>query len=639
MKAVKIVGGLVALLVIGLVIFVATFDVSQYKGLIQDQAKAATGREVKIGDIKMAISLNPAIVISDVSIANAPWGSRPQMAMAKTIEAQVQVIPLLSGSIRVSGLKVVDGDALLEVNSAGKGNWEFDVPPSSGEGPGLNVSGIDLERFKLGYRDAKTGMDADVSMNKAEVEIAGDLKNLEITAIDLDQGAVKYKDKTQSADIALGSLALRSKGPITGFGIQSIDVKDVTLAQKAGADSTNLKLTAISLGADGAIKLEGDLNGQPVKISGTMAPPADLIGAKKPMPAKVSIEGMGIKADADVVLDLTKQRPMAKGTVSIPELDLSAQAPAQPAAPAAASPDGKIFPADPLPWDLLSTADADLTLSIGRLKLPNGLELTDVKVPVKLNAGKLDANGLTATLIGGTVTADLGLVQSAKSLSAKVNAKGFTAENLLKQFGKSDLIGKGDVDLAVDVRGAGDNVRAIMAGLNGSVVGGMGESRIRNEALGFFGADVMMQLINVVNPFANKDPYMVAKCAVVNFQVTNGVANTNQGVVLVTDKMNVVSTGNINLGTERIDLSIRPQATTGLNMGLGNLTQSVKLAGPLSAPGVAIDKAGAVKAIGSLGAALATGGLSVLGQSAKAKVDAADQGDLCANARTWHLKQ
>jgi predicted phage tail protein len=157
------------------------------------------------------------------------------------------------------------------------------------------------------------------------------------------------------------------------------------------------------------------------------------------------------------------------------------------------------------------------------------------------------------------------------------------------------------------------------------------------KALKYVGADALMQVINAINPFANKDPYTVAKCTVVNFQIANGVAITDKGIAFVTDKMEVVSTGKIDLGQETVDLAIRPKATTGVSVGLGNLTQAVKLAGPLSSPGVAIDAKGAVKALGGLGAALATGGVSLLAQSAKEKVDAASGDDPCATARTWHL--
>ncbi|MBL8644988.1 MAG: AsmA family protein [Rhodospirillaceae bacterium] len=640
MKALKIIAGVVAVLVLGIVVFLATFDVSQYKGLIQDQAKAATGREVKIGDIKLAISLSPAIVVSDVSVANASWGSKPEMLTAKRIEAGTQLIPLLSGDIKISDVKLVDAVALLEVSKDGKPNWEFDVPPSSSSGPPLSVSGLKVEGLNLTYKDAKQGQEAVVALGPTVIKLRGDVSALELTHLDFDGVKVDYKDKTQSAVVKVGETSLDAKGPIAGLGITQLSVDGLKVEHKGEGGPMDVTLNAFKFAGDGAVNIEGTLSGQPIKAVGTLAPIGELVAMKKPIPAKLTIEALGLKIDADVVADLSKKTPSLSGAVTIPALDLAqGAADAAPAKPAAKpAPGAKVFPADPLPWDLLGTADADLKLTIGKLVLPNGLALDDVVVPVKLKAGKLDANGIAANLIGGRVTADLGLAQSDKRFSLKMTADGFTAENLAKQFKVTDLVAQGPVDVAVDVRGSGDSVRALMAGLNGSVIGGMGESRIRNDALNIIGADVIMQIISAINPMGNKDPYTVARCAVINFQIANGIANTDKGLALVTDKMDVVSTGTINLATEQVDLAMKPRATTGLSVGLGELTQSFRVAGPLSGPGVKIDSKGAVKALGGIGAAIATGGLSVLAKGAKDKVEAAS-GDVCAEARTWHKQK
>ncbi len=77
MEGLKIAGIVVAVLAVGLVVFIATFDVAKYKGTILEQAKAATGRDVTFADIKMTPSLTPAITLTDVKVANAPWGTRP----------------------------------------------------------------------------------------------------------------------------------------------------------------------------------------------------------------------------------------------------------------------------------------------------------------------------------------------------------------------------------------------------------------------------------------------------------------------------------------------------------------------------------------------------------------------------------
>jgi len=145
--------------------------------------------------------------------------------------------------------------------------------------------------------------------------------------------------------------------------------------------------------------------------------------------------------------------------------------------------------------------------------------------------------------------------------------------------------------------------------------------------------------LSAVNPMGNKDPYTVARCAVVNFQISGGVANTQNGIALVTDKMNLVGTGKLDLGQERIDMTVKPTATGGLGIGLGKLVSAVKLSGPMMHPNVGLDSAGSMKALTSIGAAFATGGASLLAQGVKDRADAKTGGDPCQIARTWQQKK
>jgi uncharacterized protein involved in outer membrane biogenesis len=734
MKIAKIVAGVVTLLIVAVVAVLLTVDVNQYRGLIQDQAKAATGREVTVGDIKLALSLTPAIVVSDVKVANAPWGSRPEMLTLKRAEASTQLIPLLFGTVNISGLKLVDADVLLETNADGKGNWEFETAAASASAAGeqsvpLNVSGVSAENLKLVYRDGKTKDGASVTAKSIEADIEGALTDLNIPSVTLSEATVSYKSGAMAADGAVKDFALTAVGPITHFNItkltatdlkgtykdgpaayqgaaasltvegqvRQVTEKDIMAALKAmnltkfsvekasgtlkdatttaSADigkitaeakgkigdlgitnlsvaetkasykgegaPTDLVVDKLALDDKGVLDLAAKFNGQDVKASGTLAPIASLIAMNKSFPAKVKVEGFGVKADSDIMVDLSKKRPHAKGAVTIPELDLAALGnPAGGAAPApAAKASGPLFSNDPLPWDSLTAADSDVKVSITKLTLPSGLVLKDVVLPVDLQGGKLSMKPASFGVAGGTLTADVDADANDKSVVLKVQAKGISAESLTKEMKKSDLITQGPIDLDLNVRGAGNSMHAIAGSMNGSVIAGMGESRIRNEALNMIGADVIMQVLSALNPVGNKDPYTVARCGVVNLQIANGVANTNNGIALVTDKMQVTSSGRIDLANERVDLNVRPKATGGLGAGLGNLVSAVKVQGPLASPGIGIDKAGAVKALGTLGAAFATGGASLLAQGAMDRADAATGGDPCQIARTWHLKK
>ncbi len=737
MKALKIAAGVVAVLIIGVVIVLLTVDVSQYKGIIQDQAKAATGRDVTIGDIKLSLSLAPAIVVSDVKVANAAWGSRPNMLTLKSLEAHTQLIPLLFGTIKLSGLKLVDPDVSLETDSKGKGNWEFDTPaaPDSKSGssaPPLTVSGISVQGLKLIYRDGKTKATGTAIAKSADVDIDGPLEDLNIPSIvfnDLStsysQGALlgqgsagrltvsatgsltdlnftrlaasdvrgTFKDSTSSYEGSLGSLAvegvarkvsgkqssldplaalkalnvtsfalekaevssrtgettttaaigkiaMEAQGQIREFGITSVAVSDskFTMSGAQGSSSApfEAEISRLGLDKDGKLELTGKVSGQDLKASGTFAPIAALAKMDRGFPAKLNFEGMGLKASTDLTVTVAQKRASAKGAITIPELDLSAFAKRAGGAGSAPA-DERLFSDEPLPWDSLAGNDANVAISIGKLTLPNGLVLTNVVLPVNLAGGKLALNAATFAVAGGSVTSDVALNAADKSVALKAEAKGLSAETLAKEMKKGDLITQGPLDVNLNIHGAGNTPHAVAATLSGSFIAGMGESKIRSGALNIVGADIIMQVLGALNPVGNKDPYTVARCGVVNLQIAGGIGTTTNGIALVTDKMQLTSSGTINFGTERVDLNFRPRATGGVGVGLGVLAQSVKVSGPLASPGIGIDKAGAAKTLGTLGAAFATGGLSAVAQAAKGRITGGP--DPCLAARTWHIKK
>ncbi|MEQ9447848.1 MAG: AsmA-like C-terminal region-containing protein, partial [Rhodospirillaceae bacterium] len=229
----------------------------------------------------------------------------------------------------------------------------------------------------------------------------------------------------------------------------------------------------------------------------------------------------------------------------------------------------------------------------------------------------------------------LGMNAASKSISLRADIDGFNAENVARAMRQTDLITQGELDLAINVRGSGNTVQAVMSSLNGSVIGGMAESRIRSDALNVIGADVIMQVASMINPMGNRDPYTVARCAAVNLQISGGVARAENGIALVTDKMQITSSGQIDFSQERLNFNVRPRATGGIGVGLGQVAEAISVSGSLANPGVGIDKTGAVKAIGRIGAAIATGGLSIFAEGAANRVT--EGGDPCQEARTWHM--
>ena len=133
--------GLVAAAAVAAIVVLLNTDFSQYRPLIAEKVKEATGRTLKIGGaLKLELGLSPLLAVSDVSFSNAPWGSRPDLATTKRLEIQLDLLPILRGEISVRRLNIVEVDILLETDARGRGNWEFDAPVQPSQPAGATQS-------------------------------------------------------------------------------------------------------------------------------------------------------------------------------------------------------------------------------------------------------------------------------------------------------------------------------------------------------------------------------------------------------------------------------------------------------------------------------------------------------------------
>ena len=106
------------------------------RGTIERVAGQAIGREVKIaGAFDLSLSLTPTLAASDVTLANAPWGSEPFMVRAGRIRISIDPVSLWSRPLRVRDVAIDDVHVLLETSPQGRGNWALEPKPATGQPP------------------------------------------------------------------------------------------------------------------------------------------------------------------------------------------------------------------------------------------------------------------------------------------------------------------------------------------------------------------------------------------------------------------------------------------------------------------------------------------------------------------------
>ena len=281
------------------------------------------------------------------------------------------------------------------------------------------------------------------------------------------------------------------------------------------------------------------------------------------------------------------------------------------------SSDDKVFPGAPLPVDQLKSLEANITYKAKKIRSAT-TDLANVELGLRLSNGKLDLMPLKADTAEGTIKADATLDASKPkpALRANINASKIELGNLKPL---KDIMTGGQTSMSVNVSGVGDSVREIMAGLNGKALINIREGVLNSKSINLAGADFVAQLLKAINPFSKERDKARLDCAVVRFDIKDGVARTDKGIAVETDSIFLVGDGEIDLRSEEIDIQIRTSSRDGLGVGVGDLAKVVGVGGTLAAPSPALDVKGTATAGATVGAAVATGGLSLIAQKAVEK--------------------
>ena len=267
-------GGLVVLAVAAGAVFLARFDPNTLKPRIEAAVQQATGRDLTLsGPISVKWSLWPTVELRDVTFANPPGYSRPQMATLKQLDLQLAVLPLLRSRFEIARLDLVHPDILLEVNAQGQPNWQLRSPPGATPPTGNGPSGATGQSASGGSAAPGAKSTSDISFHDVQIEDGtlgwrddrtGEAQSLAVTALTA---------KAASPDAPL-TLAVNATYNGTAFNLGG-EVGPLTRLQQPDADTPwPVKLTLATAGA--VVSVDGTLThplqgrGYALTVNGTI---------------------------------------------------------------------------------------------------------------------------------------------------------------------------------------------------------------------------------------------------------------------------------------------------------------------------------------------------------------------------------
>jgi len=334
--------------------------------------------------------------------------------------------------------------------------------------------------------------------------------------------------------------------------------------------------------------------------------------------AKLSLDGM--KAVANLAVDIKPKLPMVQGDISLDRLDVASYMMGKESDPAAQ----RGWSNKPLSLDGLKLADADVSVTIGTLTL-GAFTTTRNQMKVGLRDAVLGADVLNAGVFGGNakgrVVADAS--QGVPRIAIKLNVSGVAMKALLESAMKISRI-EGTGVLVLDVAGSGVSQQAIMNSLHGASSVQLRNGVIRGVDLGAVGRTIQnpLSLASAIGDRANTDFAEGGG----SFTIANGVMH-NRDFHLLNSGMRMTGSGDINLGQRTLDFRVEPKlvVSPGGLLGKAGVGVPFHITGPWTKPSYTPDLVGA--AVGLVGTAV-DGGLglgSFLGNAVSGQKKGSDQ--------------
>ena len=558
--------------VIGVVVWAATRDLSRYQARLTEQVRKVTGRELSAKvPLTVKLGTEPAMVAEGVTLTNAAWGSRPDLARVRRMTLYLDPFSLFLGEVKIGKIVLEGADILVERNDVGDANLEM-LPPPDGSGPHPGESRSLRLRTTAAFPWINT------------VEV----KDSVLTII---EGAGRPPVVIELPDASFKASAPNKTLQVEGrFGMP-------------GAVPLDLKGTAGSFegwirGLPGNIDLQGGFGGGRIAIKGGVGvkgtalqitaegPDVSAFGpyVRLPVPvggpyslsAKASTQRNGFKVEIGALKVRSSEmvgealfRVDRKGTPTIVvnadvnKLDVSELRASSSAPPPSNSPaQQRLVPTMPFVANWLGRSTLSVTVRLGEVV---GLGTKMQNASVTLASGETRFTFRAAATVGGG-SAGVDLVydpagrigQTTLTASANRVSLGELSTLLGLDLGLRDAVA--DVDLRL--RGGGRTTRDALNSASGTVDIAIAKGAWPRDQLANWPPETQRLL-------GGGDQGVPFNCIAGRFDVSGGVANLRR-LVIDTPRAVLVGGGYVQLRTEGWEFIVAPEARDPQNAALAS---------------------------------------------------------------------
>ena len=597
---------------VAIAVFLAVFDWNWLRGPISRYASLKTGREVRIeGDLNVKLwSWTPEATVNGLTIGHPKWMRRGHTANIRRLTVSARLVPLMMGRVE---LPLVDLDRpqfdLLR-DSQGRANWVLDKRPNSRPTRLPPINQFLIRDGNIRYVDEKKRLTVVGTVQSSEsttgqgsgfrLEGRGTVNANPFTLLVTGGPLVNVKRNEPylfKADVRGGATHITANAGLPkpfDFGLINADL---TLSGNDLADLYYLSGASLPntppYRLNARLERNGELYDFP-RFSGRVGD-SDLRGS--------------------VRADNRKDRPMVTADLISRSLDLDDLATVVGGPPSVgpgetASPEqvamarklraqGRVLPDATLNAERLRAIDADVDFRATAVKA-GSLPLRQVSFHVDLDRGLLVVDPMSFDFPRGRIT---GLVRlngrgatPVTDLDLRLSGVGL---EYIAQPVRGSIPVTGTIHGRAKLHGAGNSVHRAAAASNGSISVVVPQGQIREAFAELMGVNLAPGLFQLL---AKDQDRTNLRCAVGHFDVSGGVARSRR-IVIDTKPVVINGQGYINLGTERMDLSLRGKNK---KPRILHLMAPIRVSGSLAQPKV---KAELMKAAPQAGIAVALGAI------------------------------
>ena len=543
------------------------------------QIRIKTARSRLIIDDR-TVKIDESEVATDAGSVNAKFTVDARQKQA------VVALDLTTSEIKLSSLeplaknpRLKHGQAKAEIALAGGGETVAELIES--------LEGA----VQLGYANKPRKEELELSMAREPKQKGEDRTHFTVTADGaLDSQPVKLRGSL----IPPEGLFDMAKPYTVDFSLEAFGItgKVSGIAPAATAlDGLDLAVQAKASNLDGVRRAFGEQIPEVGKI--------DVNARVKSSESKLQVSDMKIAVaeghvNGRLTLNMASAIPDVETELTLADLNLNKLLPEkEPQAPTKKKPEtqkktGRVFPDEPLPFELLSNYRVKAKLRATNILGTRNRRLEEAEARVTIGSGKLTASLLKLSSVKGELVGDFVVDASRKGAPAvylKLKAPEIDLGELLRT---EDGVAVVEGPLAADIAltGTGQSIAQVLGTLDGDVGLLAQEGSADAKALDIFVGGLSAMFGTIFVEGSNKTKI---ECAICDLKFEKGIM-TSQLAVLDTQYSTVFAEGKVDLKQEQLDLKVSPNAK-GVTL---SVAFPVLVKGTLSQPNVDVEKTGAL---------------------------------------------